>query len=257
MKKMFLSVVAGVVLSVPVVAQNRDAKADAVGHEFISALGGETAWAKARQFRFDFAVEREGKSVARFSHAWDRYTGDYRLSGTDKTGAPFTVFFNVNTREGQAFVNGKAVEGEAREAQLKNAYGRFINDTFWLLAPWKIFDPGVRLAYDGEKPCPAETGAGACDVLKMSFDNVGLTPRDIYWLWITRDGGHMVAWQYLLNGAEETPTLALWKDWKNYGGILLASEKPMAGKPAAIRFENLSVTSTRDDALFRPESQTR
>ncbi len=145
------------------------------------------------------------------------------------------------------------MEGEARDAQLKNAYGRFINDSYWLLAPWKIFDPGVRLAYDGEKPCPDGTGGGSCDVLKVWFENVGLTPKDIYWLWITREGRRMVAWQYLLNGAEEAPTMALWKDWKNYGGILLATEKPMVGKPAVIRFENLSVTSTRDDALFHPD----
>ncbi len=27
-----------------------------------------------------------------------------------------------------------------------------------------------------------------CDVLKLSFgENVGLTPRDVYWLWITRE----------------------------------------------------------------------
>jgi hypothetical protein len=50
---------------------------------------------KARQFQFDFVVEREGKRVASFSHVWDRYTGDYRLTGTEKTGAPYVVYFNV------------------------------------------------------------------------------------------------------------------------------------------------------------------
>ena len=132
---------------------------------------------------------------------------------------------------------------------LKNAYGRFINDTYWLLAPWKIFDPGVHLAYDGEKPCP---GGGTCDVLRLSFDNVGLTPKDKYWLWITRDGRKMVQWQYLLNGSTEEPTTASWKDWQSVGGIALSMDKPIAGKPAEIKFENVSVTPTRDDALFKP-----
>ena len=44
----------------------RDAKADAVGKEFLAALGGENAWDKARQLKFDFVVEREGKTVARW-----------------------------------------------------------------------------------------------------------------------------------------------------------------------------------------------
>ena len=92
----------------------RDAKADMVGRELIAALGG-AAWEKARFYRFDFVVEREGKRAAQFGHAWDRYTGDYRLMGTNKAGAPFAVYFNVNTKEGRAFVNGRPVEGEERD----------------------------------------------------------------------------------------------------------------------------------------------
>jgi len=231
-------------------AARADEKADALGHELIAALGGQAAWEKARQFQFDFVVEREGTTVARFSHAWDRYTGDYRLSGTDKSGAPFAVYFNVNTRQGRVFVNGKSVEGEPREGHLQNAYERFINDTYWLLAPWKIFDPGVNRTYDGEKPCP---GGGVCDVLKLTFgENVGLTPRDAYWLWITREGRRMIEWQYVLNGAADEPTTAAWKDWQKFDGVMLALDKPIAGKPVTVRFENVAVASDRDDALFRP-----
>jgi hypothetical protein len=230
-------------------AAERDAKADAVGKELIAAMGGVPAWEKARQFQFDFVVVKEGKPVARFSHVWDRYTGDYRLSGIDKAGAPYTVYFNVNTKAGKAFVNGRPADAEKQGQLLENAYGRFINDTYWLLAPWKIFDPGVHLAYDGERPCP---GGGVCDVLKLSFDNVGMTPKDIYWLWVTRDGRHMVQWQYVLGGADEPPTTAAWKDWQNMGGLALSLDKPMSGKPFEIKFEKVAVSSARDDSLLAP-----
>ena len=140
--------IAAFVLPRPVFA---DEKADRVARELVTALGGETAWQKARQLRFDFVVEREGTRVAEFHHLWDRYTGDYRLLGTDKSGAPYAVYFNVNTREGSAFVNGRQIEGEEKKKLLETAYGRFINDTYWLLAPWKVFDPGVHRDYDGEK----------------------------------------------------------------------------------------------------------
>ena len=229
----------------------RDPRADAVGKELIAAMGGMSAWEKARQFRFDFVVVKEGKPVARFAHVWDRYTGDYRLSGTDKSGAPYTVLFNVNTKAGTAFVNGRPAADEKRGQMLENAYGRFINDTYWLLAPWKIFDPGVHLTYDGEKPCP---GGGVCDVLKLSFDDVGLTPKDVYWMWITRDGRHMVQWQYVLGGAAEPPTTAAWKDWKTMGGLALSMDKPMTNEPFEIRFENVAVSSARDDSLFASPS---
>jgi hypothetical protein len=232
-------------------AAERDAKAEAVGRELIAAMGGPSAWEKARQFQFDFVVVKEGKPVARFSHAWDRYTGDYRLKGVDKAGAPFAVYFNVNTRDGVAFVNSLRAEGEQKKKLLENAYGRFINDTYWLLAPWKIFDPGVSLTYDGEKPCP---GGGTCDVLKLSFENVGLTPKDVYWFWVSRGPRRMVQWQYVLGGASEPPTTVAWKDWQPMGGIMLSMDKPMTGEPVEIRFENVAVSDKRDDSLFKPPS---
>ena len=126
-----------------------DERADQVARELIAALGGEGAWEKARQLRFDFLVEREGTRAAEFQHVWDRYTGDYRLMGRDKSGAPYAVYFNVNTRAGAAYVNGRAVEGEEKDKLLETAYGRFINDTYWLLAPWKVFDPGVSRDFSG------------------------------------------------------------------------------------------------------------
>ncbi len=230
-------------------AAERDPKADAVGKELIAAMGGEASWEKARQFQFDFVVVKDDQAVARFAHAWDRYTGDYRLKGVDKAGAPYTVYFNVNTKQGRAWVNGVAVQGAEKDKRIEAAYGRFINDTYWLLAPWKIFDPGVNLAYDGEKPCP---GGGACDVLKLSFEGVGLTPRDVYWLWITKDGRRMLQWQYVLGGASDPPTTAAWKDWQKMGGIMLSMDKPMMGEPFEIRFENVAVAPERDDSLFAP-----
>jgi hypothetical protein len=248
MKRQALSI-ALMLLAGAATAGQRDPKADAVGRELIAAMGGETSWEKARQFQFDFVVVKEGQPVARFSHAWDRYTGDYRVKGVDKAGAPYTVLFNVNTKQGRAWVNGVAVEGAEKEKRIEAAYGRFINDTYWLLAPWKIFDPGVNLAYDGEKPCP---GGGTCDVLKLSFQGVGLTPKDVYWLWITKDGRRMLQWQYVLGGASDPPTTAAWKDWQKMGGIMLSMDKPMMGEPFEIRFENVAVAPARDDSLFSP-----
>ena len=251
MKKKTVLLLVFFAASLPLCAQDRDSRGDALGKELIQALGGEKAWESARQLRFDFVVEREGKVAARFSHVWDRYTGDYRVTGVDKAGAPYAVYFNVNTRDGKAFVNDVLASHEETARRVEGAYGRFINDSYWLLAPWKIFDPGVHRAYDGEKPCPE---GGTCELLKLSFDSVGLTPKDVYWLWITREGRRMVQWQYVLNGAQEEPTTALWKDWRGFSGVSLSLEKPIVGKGAVIRFENVSFSPGRDDGLYKPES---
>ena len=226
-----------------------DDRADQVARELVAALGGSAAWEKARQFRFDFVVEREGKRAAEFRHLWDRYTGDYRLHGTDKSGAPYAVYFNVNTREGKTFVNGRPVEGEGKKKLIEMAYGRFINDSYWLLAPWKVFDPGVTRAFEGEKT----TSDGVlCDIIRLSFEGVGLTPKDVYWLWVTRDGRRMVQWEYVLGGATEDPAVAFWKDWRNFSGVSLALDRVFPVRPARIFFENVSVSPTRDEKEFAP-----
>jgi len=229
-------------------AQN-DPRAVEVGRQMISAMGGQAGWEHARFFRFDFVVAREGKAVATFSHWWDRYDGRYRVEGTRPDGARWQAFFNVNTRQGVYLVNGAPTDGEARTKGLEQAYGRFINDTYWLLAPWKIFDPGVNLAYGGE----VEDSEGrSCDEIALTFGNVGLTPKDRYWMDVDRASHLMTQWKYVLNGAEEPPTLALWKDWKSFGPIRLSDLKALSDKPVEIRFENLRVSETPDDTALRP-----
>jgi hypothetical protein len=226
-----------------------DARADRIGREMIEAMGGTAAWNRARFFRFDFVVIREGKKVAAFSHWWDRYDGRYRVEGVDPDGGRWQAFFNVNTREGEYLVNGGRTEGEVRTKGLEKAYGRFINDTYWLLAPWKIFDPGVHRKYIG----PVQSADGRdCDEFELSFGDVGLTPKDLYWLDIDRQTHLLDQWKYVLNGADEPPTLVSWVDWGRYGPIQLSARKPFVDKPVEIRFENLSVSETPEDGALTP-----
>ena len=227
----------------------RDPKAVSVAESMMSAMGGQGGWEKARFLRFDFTVVREGKKIASYSHWWDRFDGRYRVQGDDPKNGPWKAYFNVGTRQGDFFVNGGRAEGEAKSKGLENAYGRFINDTYWLLAPWKVFDPGVNLEYVGEM----KTAAGqVCDEIKLSFENVGLTPRDVYWMDIDRSTHLLDQWKYVLNGGNDAPTVVAWKEWRRFGPIELSISKPMSAKPVEIRFENVSVSETPDDAALTP-----
>lgn len=236
------------VLASPLFAAN-DPRAEQVGHAMIDAMGGQAGWEHARWFRFDFTVVRDGKKVASFSHRWDRWTGRYRVEGEDKDGVPWKAYFNVNTKEGDYWVNGAKTEGEARAKGLERAYGRFINDSYWLLAPWKIFDPGVTLDYVGEV---VGTHGNPCDEIKLSFSDVGLTPKDVYWMDVDRSTHLLDRWKFVLNGGNDPPTEVTWKDWQKLGGIELSLSKPLTGKPAEIRFENVEVSNTIDEASLTP-----
>ena len=86
---------AACVLAAPAVpAQANDPKAKALADRVMDALGGTDAWNKTRFLRFDFAVDREGKTVVRRSHVWDKWTGRYRLEATTREGAPYVVLMN-------------------------------------------------------------------------------------------------------------------------------------------------------------------
>src|SRR4029079_14660378 len=104
---------------------------------------------QARYFRFDWIVEKEGKRVVMRSHYRDRWNGRYRVDGLDEEGA-YSVWFNVNNRAGTVVVAGKKVTDAATAKKwIDDAYEAYINDSYWLLAPWKVFDGGVTLRDGG------------------------------------------------------------------------------------------------------------
>lgn len=230
----------------PATAQQADEKAVQIADAMMEAMGGARAFQEARYLRFNFAVERDGKSGPAVEHLWDRHTGRYRAAWTrdDKN---YLALFNVNTRKGKAYLDGQEVPDADLEKVLQTAYGRFINDTYWLLMPCKLRDPGVRLKYEGEK----QEGGVTYDVVTLSFeDNVGLTPKDRYWAYVNRETHLMDKWEFVLKGADVPPTPFLWKSWQTCGKIKLSSEKVNPANGTKIYFPVLSVLGKVDDKVF-------
>ncbi|MDQ3283371.1 MAG: hypothetical protein M3Q69_18380 [Acidobacteriota bacterium] len=211
--------------------------ADAVAHRAIDVLAGP-AWNDARYFSFTFNVEREGKIVASYAQQWDRFTGDYRVSGKNREGEDVRVVMNVNTKQGKAWKNGQPVADPAE--LLTFGYRRFINDTYWLLMGYKAFDPGVTREYAGEK-------TNACgqtfDVVRFSFQNVGLTPGDVYWMWVNRDTGLIDQWHMKLEGSkpDDPPSVVLFHDYRRIGGLLISTRREIEGKNQVVRLDEVVV----------------
>jgi len=226
-------------------------RALAVVEQMMEAMGGEAAWQQARYLRFDWAVERDGKQVAYVRHLWDRYDGRYRVEWTSREGKQLEAFFNVNTRTGRVFVNGEPARDEDEQKYLDQAYGRFINDSYWLLMPWKLKDPGVKLEYVSETTLDGQK----YDLVHLSFASVGLTPGDHYWAYINRRTHLMDRWAYFLQDFEGRPALDKataweWRDWGMVGRIRLAREKVQVEGKARIHFPVLSSPRDVDDSVF-------
>jgi hypothetical protein len=231
----------------PARAQTADTKATALADRVMEALGGTDAWNKTRYLRFDFAVDRGGKTVMRRSHTWDKWTGRYRVEGPTREGVPFVILMDLNTRDGSAWLDGKKVEGEELKKQLERGYGMWVNDTYWLLMPYKMRDPGVILSYAGEEK--GDRGA-TYDKVKLTFDNVGLTPRDAYWVWVNRDTGMVDRWDFVLKGEAVPPTTYTWTGWKKHGGIMLAGERMNPADGRKLLLPDIAVLESVPDSVF-------
>ena len=228
------------VLSVFAFAALGQPVADDVSRRAIDVLAGP-AWDQARYFAFTFNVERDGKIAVSFPQRWDRFTGEYRVSGKNREGQDIEVVMNLNTKVGRVWRNGEEV---ADAAELVNTFGyrRFIIDTFWLLMGFNSFDPGVNRTYAGEKT----DACGAVHVVvRLSFDKVGLTPGDVYWMWVNRDTGLVDQWHMKLEGSkpEDVPTPVLFHDYRRIGGLLISTRREIKGRGQFIRLDDVTISS--------------
>ncbi|HUP60548.1 MAG TPA: hypothetical protein VNA69_09045 [Thermoanaerobaculia bacterium] len=240
--------IAALLLSLAAATAHAQPTADDVARRALDALAGP-AWEQARYFAFAFNVEREGKIAASYAQRWDRFTGDYRVSGKNRDGQEVLVIMNVNTKQGKAWVNGAEVADP--KDQLTFGYGRFINDTYWLLMGFKSFDPGVAREYAGEK---SDACGHVHDVVRFSFSNVGLTPGDVYWMWVNRNTGLVDQWHMKLQGskAEDEPSVVLFHDYRRFGGLLISTRREIKPRGTFIRLDDVTVSADVPAGAFAP-----
>ncbi len=235
-----------VLLAVPAVvglasdAAPSDPKALAIADQMLAALGGKEAWEATRFLHFGFAGRRE--------HWWDKHDGRYRLEGTNKESEPYVVLMDLDTKQGRAWLSGQEASGEKLAELLKTAWGAWVNDTYWLLMPYKLRDPGVTIASAGE-----ETIDGVVyDKVQLGFANVGLTPGDRYWAYVNRSTHLMDRWAYILESMDPQgpPTVWAWQGWTRHGGILLAPERAQIGTERKISLQPVAAPAALADSVF-------
>lgn len=226
------------------IASEQDEPAAVLAKKYMESIGIE-AWKQVAAIRFNFQVEREGSPPRAVKHLWDRKNGRDHVEGSTRDGNHMVVWVNLRTRkDGTAWQDGKKLEGEEKTKALDWAYGRWVNDTYWLIMPFKLLDPGVTLKHEGS--------SGNTEILHLSFQNVGLTPGDQYWAYMNPETGRMEQWVYLLQGEKEKVTWS-WQEWKNYGEVQLSSRKVNANGETAIHFTPLQILDSADPTYFSDE----
>lgn len=210
------------------------------------AVGGKSTFEKSRYLAFDFASERNGKSNQPRKHLWDRYTGNYRLEMPQPDGKNTVVLFNVNTQKGKAYEGGILVADSVNVKLVKKAYAAFINDSYWLMTPLKLEDPGVNTNLENDE---IVNGVN-CKTIHLNFDKVGLTPGDQYWLYVSEKTGEIVRWKFLLQKQQNTSVFD-WSPYQDLGnGLKLATKKTNVANQSSIFFPVAKVLSSVDKDIF-------
>lgn len=194
-----------------------DPEAIALADRVMARLGGRQAWDETRHIRWSFFGRRH--------HVWDKYTGNIRVEGVDReTETPYLILMNIHTKKGRTWESGKEVTDPERLAELLDlGEAVWINDSYWLVMPYKLKDSGVTLGYLGEGEM--DDGRPA-EVLQLTFKGVGRTPDNKYRVWVARDTGLVEQWAYYRNFDDPEPGFTgPWRNWRQYGRILLSDNR--------------------------------
>jgi hypothetical protein len=242
-------------------AAQSDPKAVALADQMLAKLGGAAAWDKVKQIKWEQRYTRDGKLVAIFRHAWDRWNGRHRFEQVDlasmekakREGRPEEVRSTVAMYElfdrqgkGTAMAGNQQLDTATRDEMVANAYKAWQADSYRLAAVYKVKDPGVKLALKGQRQPVKGFCNPSCDVIELRF-----TPE------VGKD-----VWFINVNSSTKMPEL-LEKEmpdgklgfsmtgWTAAGGLRFPTKFENLGAAEVFEIRDIQISEPQDD-LYIP-----
>lgn len=186
-------------------------KAEQLADKMLSALN-HTAWEQTGALKWSFRGAHH--------YLWDRNAPNGGAVEV-KWDANVVQFYTEKYHEGIAKVQGEAVTGESAKELIETAWGYFCNDSFWLIAPFKVRDPGTTREW-------IDLGNSE-EGLLVTYDSGGVTPGDSY-LWLLDEDGTPKAWKMWVNIIPVGGMKATWEGHETYStGVRLSTLHTMEG----------------------------
>ena len=202
-----------------------DVRAIEIADAVMKKMGGRVNWDRTRYLTWRFFGRR--------LHVWDRWTGDVRFEDADRV-----TLMNVHSRGGRVWQGGGEIaEPDSLKKYLDRGYRAWINDSYWLVMPYKLKDSGVTLKYAGE----AKMGNGRdAFVLTLTFKNVGVTPQNKYDVYVDKERMLVEQWAFYRNASDAEPRfVGPWTDWVPHGRILLSANRGRTSHTDVAVFDDL------------------
>lgn len=132
---------------------------------------------------------------------WDKEMGTVKVAWDD-------ILVNLdlgNNAKSKVYRNNILIDGNSTDKWMQKATSLFNNDSFWLVAPFKVFDKGTKrsviILEDGSRG------------LLVSYTTGGDTPGDTY-LWKLGDNGFPKSFQMWVKIIPIGGVEATWDDWQ-------------------------------------------
>lgn len=204
---------------------NSDPAAIELADSIMEAMGGRRNWDNTRFISWNFFGRR--------NLVWDKREGKVRIeSAPDST----IYLLDIDDLTGRVQIRGEELtEPDSLQKMLARAKSIWINDSYWLVMPFKLKDTGVTLKYLGEDT----TATGLrCNVLELTFEDVGDTPRNKYRVYVHLKDNLVKQWAYYKEASQDSASQVWpWDNYRKHGDILLSADRSDNKGPRNVRID--------------------
>lgn len=186
--------------------------------EKIAKANGIDNWNKVKEIKFTFNVDRKDSHFER-AWIWNPKTDDVTM---------------INSSDTVSY-NRKSLDSLTTPADRG-----FINDKFWLLAPYNlVWDKGTTITNLG--PTNTNLTNEVLDKLTIVYGaEGGYTPGDAYDFFYDED--YIIKeWVFRKSNQKEPSMITTWEDYEDFNGIKIAKTHIGKDNSVKLHFTNISV----------------
>lgn len=187
-----------------------DAQAISIADQVMEAMGGRQAWDQTRHIQWNFFGRR--------MHYWDKETGDIRIESPAQN---LTILMNIHNMEGKVSrADQEITEQDSVAIYLERGKSWWINDSYWLVMPFKLKDTGVALKHLGKD---TTMDGQSAEVLSLTFQEVGVTPNNKYHVYVDSATQLISQWAYFATADLDSANIITpWSNYQPFGEIMLS-----------------------------------